>query len=107
MFETTVHRALARPHDPPLDVWVELGKFYKPWLKQADSPGVLVEEKGLSFPLRLPGVLHGWLRSRRGPWLALVSYSLPTNSGVGPLRLQHLLPRQAVSRRWPNDEVPY
>lgn len=103
-----VHRSLARPFDPAVDVWVHVPEIYRPWLERVDPPpGPLVDEKGLGIPLKVPGVLHGWIRARRGAWLGLVPYSLPTTSAVGPIRMRHLVPKDAVTRRWPDGEEPF
>jgi hypothetical protein len=107
MFEQ-VHRALARGHDPAMDVWIDLAAVYASWVEQpSSSPVPMIKDKGLRFPSKPPGVLHGWVRTREGAWLGLVSYSVPTDSGVGPIRMRHLVPQNVATQRWPVGEEPF
>jgi len=103
-----VHRALARGHDPAVDVWIALTAIYAPWVEPSRrAPVPLVQSEGLTIPARVPGVLHAWLRAREGAWLGLVSYSITSESDVGSIRMRHLVPQTAVTRRWPVGEEPF
>lgn len=95
-----VHRALAKFPQAPVEVWVDTDMIYRPWLAPGRGPiGPLIEDKGLAVPLAVEGVLHAWVRHCRGGWLALVSYEFRTDSGLGPIRMRHLLPEKAAKRR--------
>lgn len=112
MFEPVkAHPELAQLFNPPLDVWVHLRAIYRPWLddptKMNPPPGLLIDRNGVALPMKLPGAQTARVRLRQGTWLALVSYSMPTELELGPIRMRHLLPERAVSRRWPNDEEPF
>jgi hypothetical protein len=102
------HPALVRLFDPPLDVWVHLREIYRAWLdpeeKMDPPPGWLVDRHGVPLPLKLPGAQTARVRLRQGTWLLLVSYSLPTELDLGPIRMSHLFPERAVTRRWSDTE---
>ena len=71
--------------------------IYRSWLAPGREPiGPLIEDRGLAVPLKVGGVLHAWIRHSRGAWLALVSYEFETDSGLGLIRVRHLLPEKAV-----------
>jgi hypothetical protein len=102
------HRELVQLFNPPLDVWVHLREIYKVWLdnpeKMDPPPGWLIDRHGVPLPMKLPGIQTARVRLRQGTWLYLITYSLPTQLEFGPIRMWHLLPARAVSRRWPDGE---
>lgn len=55
-----------------------------------------LRSEGADLTGTIEGSLHGWVRSTRGSWLAIVELRIPSGSHHGLLRVTHLCPARYI-----------
>lgn len=86
------------PHPPTESVWVQLDAVYP---HPPDAPQTSVPD-GWDLVGAVPGVLlsRSWIRSARGMWLAVCTYTLPSADGRRTQSLrEQLVPGYALRPR--------
>ncbi|MFI0469189.1 hypothetical protein ACH347_34385 [Saccharopolyspora sp. 5N102] len=97
-----VHPMVARLFRTPRPVWVDLDALlsrWKPGLTRASEIPLIVRTQGLPLE-QVKGQQLGWLRSSRGQWLGVVTFTMPT--AMGDLPCQVLLPVDRFRLRKPD-----
>lgn len=93
---------VARLFRDPRPVWVDLDALlsrWKPGLIRANEIPLIVRAQGLTLH-QVRGQQLGWLRSSRGQWLGVVTFTVPTT--LGDLPCQVLLPADRFRLRTPD-----
>lgn len=52
---------------------------------------------GVDVSCEVAGLVHGWIKTARGSWLALVTLDIPTGNRKAGLAVQHLCPARALT----------
>ncbi|MEV5543276.1 hypothetical protein AB0L13_41285 [Saccharopolyspora shandongensis] len=93
---------LARRISPPRPVWINVDALVSHNRGRgpgADKVPMVVRARGVELDRLVPGMQLAWLRSDRGQWLGVVTFSVQT--AVGDLPVQQLVPSTAFRPRRP------
>ncbi|KAA9165799.1 hypothetical protein FPZ12_004765 [Amycolatopsis acidicola] len=85
----------ARVMQPPLRVWIKVGKLLKHGFddfRERAGRGVRVEPEA-------PGMLLEWMPRSDGGWLGLVTYELITTDEKWSRSVTHYVPAHLIRRR--------
>ena len=89
---------LGRVYDPPQPVWVNLAEVYRHVPGPVGGrPSSFVHDRGMVFDGTVTGDLYAWVRTARGAWICLVSYSV--NAAFGTVRVRHFVASEAIAKR--------
>ncbi|MFE9747580.1 hypothetical protein ACFYOT_21980 [Saccharothrix saharensis] len=94
-----------RAFDPARPVWVDLGQAHREQPRSEKTVPPVARNRGVTLEGTVPGELHAWVRSTRGGWLALVSFSVPW-FGFSPIPVRQLVPGVAVAKRRSGETEP-
>ncbi|MFB7722321.1 hypothetical protein [Nocardia sp. NPDC056100] len=92
---------LRRVVDPPTPVTVDLAAAIPthPANLSANKLPLKVRAGGLDVTGNAPGMLHAWVRTRDGAWIALVSFVIETANRRGKLEIRQWCSQRAISPR--------
>ncbi|SLJ76132.1 hypothetical protein [Mycobacteroides abscessus] len=91
--------AVRRAADPPRPVLVDLTRMI-PAPDDAfrlDAVPMWTKLDGLDVSCEVTGLVHGWVKSARGSWLALVSVDIPTGNRQRQVTVHHLCAARALT----------
>lgn len=86
--------------DPPQPVIVSVSAALSGSSSTSFRDGIplKVRAEGLSVDIKVQGTLSAWARLSTGPWIACVTFTVPTGNGMGHLNLQHQwVPSNAIT----------
>lgn len=99
------HPELVRAFAPARLVWVDLGQAHRELPRAGKPVPPVARNRGVTLEGTVPGELHAWVRSARGGWLALASFSVPW-FGFGGILVRQLVPGAAVAERRKGETEP-
>ncbi len=97
--------SVRRAVNPPRPVLVDLTRMI-PAPDDAfrlDAVPMWTKLDGLDVSCEVTGLVHGWVKSARGSWLALVSVDIPTGNRQRRLTVHHLCAARALTPLPPNN----
>ncbi len=97
--------SVLRVVNPPRPVLVDLTRMI-PAPDDAfrlDTVPMRTKLDGLDVSCEVTGLVHGWVKSARGSWLALVSADIPTGNRKRQVTVHHLCAARALTPLPPND----
>ncbi|TDD40298.1 hypothetical protein [Saccharopolyspora elongata] len=97
---------LAQSFSPPRPVWIDLDALLfrrESSIRRTNEIPLIARSQGLTLQ-RVEGRQLGWLRSDRGQWLGVITFTVPT--AAGDLSCQLLLADDQFSLRRPDATNP-
>ncbi len=86
--------------DPPIPVTVDLGRAFARTPRSARLGLALrVKAEALHLSDSVPGLLHAWVRTTAGDWIALCEMDLRTGNGNGAMRVRQWCPSGSITPR--------
>lgn len=94
-----------RAVNPPRPVTVDLTRMIQAPddAFRLDTVPMWTKLDGIDISCEVTGLVHGWVKSARGSWLALVSVDIPTGNRQGAVTVQHLCAARALTPLPQND----